>query len=159
MPVEKSDGTIGSRQSIGHGLFLAAGFLWACYTVAIRKARLDGLHAAALAAVGALVSYVPAYALATGLAVLRAPWRDIALQAIVQGLLTAVVSLMLYGRAVSILGASSGAAFAAFCPAMTALIAIPLLGEWPRSGDRVAIIAISVGVYLVSGGPLPRRRK
>jgi drug/metabolite transporter (DMT)-like permease len=159
MPVEKSDGTIGSRQSIGHGLFLAAGFLWACYTVAIRKARLDGLHAAALAAVGALVSYVPAYALATGLAVLHAPWRDIALQAVVQGLLTAVVSLMLYGRAVSILGASSGAAFAAFCPAMTALIAIPLLGEWPSSGDRVAIMAISVGVYLVSGGPLPRRRK
>jgi hypothetical protein len=37
------------------------------------------------------------------------------LQAVVQGVLTAIISLLLYGRAVSILGASSGAAFAATC--------------------------------------------
>ena len=74
-----------------------------------------------------------------------------------QGILTAIISLMLYGRAVSILGASSGAAFAALCPAMTALMAIPVLGEWPQNRDWAAIVLISAGVYIVSGGPLPRR--
>jgi drug/metabolite transporter (DMT)-like permease len=38
---------------------------------------------------------------------------------------------------------------------MTALLAIPLLGEWPASIDWIAIALISVGVYIVSGGPLP----
>jgi drug/metabolite transporter (DMT)-like permease len=148
-------GTIGSRQNAGHVLFLAAGLLWACYTVAMRKARLEGLHAAAIAAAGALLTYVPAYGVVTGMSLLNAPWRIIALQAFVQGLLTAVISLLLYGRAVSILGASSGAAFAALCPAMTALFGIPVLGEWPAPVDWIAIFLISAGVYFVSGGPLP----
>lgn len=149
---------IGSAQTLGHVLFLGSGLAWACYTVAMRRARLDGLHAAGIAAVGALLLYVPAY-LFTGVAGLaKAPWGDLALQALVQGVLTAIVSLVLYGRAVSILGASSGAAFAALSPAMTAIMAIPILGEWPATIDWIAIAAISVGVYVASGGPLPQRR-
>jgi drug/metabolite transporter (DMT)-like permease len=124
----------------------------------MRRARLDGLHAAAIAAVGALLLYMPVYLLTAGTSVASAPWGDIALQAFVQGILTAVVSLIFYGRAVAILGASSGAAFAALSPAMTAVIAIPILGEWPTATDWIAIASISAGVYVVSGGPLPRRR-
>lgn len=150
-------GAIGS-QSIGHALFLGSGLAWAGYTVSMRRARLDGLHAAAIAAVGALLLYLPVYLLVAGVTFTKASWSDIALQAIVQGLLTAIISLVLYGRAVNLLGASSGAAFAALCPAMTALMAIPILGEWPTTMDWMAIISISAGVYIVSGGPLPRRR-
>ena len=148
----------GSAQTIGHALFLGSAVAWACYTVAMRRARLDGLHAAGIAAVGALVLYLPVYFFAEGASLFKAAWGDLALQAFVQGLLTAIVSLVLYGRAVSILGASSGAAFAALSPAMTAVMAIPVLGEWPAAMDWFAIAAISVGVYVVSGGPLPQRR-
>jgi drug/metabolite transporter (DMT)-like permease len=151
-------GPVESGQTIGHALFLGSAVAWACYTVAMRRARLDGLHAAAIAAVGALFLYLPAYFAVAGISLARAPWGDLALQAIVQGILTAIVSLVLYGRAVSILGASSGAAFAALSPAMTAVMAIPILGEWPTAMDWFAIAGISVGVYVVSGGPLPRRR-
>jgi drug/metabolite transporter (DMT)-like permease len=149
-------GAVGTRQNIGHALFLAAGFVWACYTVAMRRARLDGLHAAAIAGVGSLVLYLPAYALIAGTSMFfKAPPFDIALQAIVQGVLTAIVALLLYGRMVSLLGATSGAAFVALTPAMTALMGIPILGEWPSAIDWLAIAMISVGVYAVSGGPLP----
>jgi drug/metabolite transporter (DMT)-like permease len=151
-------GAVESRQSIGHLLFLGSALAWAFYTVAMRRARLDGLHAAAIAAVGALILYMPVYLMLAGTSLARAPWGDIALQAFVQGILTAIVSLIFYGRAVSILGASSGAAFAALSPAMTAVMAIPILGEWPTAMDWIAIAAISIGVYVVSGGPLPRRR-
>jgi drug/metabolite transporter (DMT)-like permease len=151
-------GAVESGQSIGHAMFLGSALAWACYTVAMRRARLDGLHAAAIAAVGALLLNMPVYLLTAGTSVASAPWGDIALQAFVQGILTAVVSLIFYGRAVAILGASSGAAFAALSPAMTAVIAIPILGEWPTATDWIAIASISAGVYVVSGGPLPRRR-
>jgi drug/metabolite transporter (DMT)-like permease len=156
--VRGAGGVIGTQQNIGHVLFLGSALLWACYTVAMRRARLNGLHAAAIAAVGALVTYLPAYLFFAGASLFKAPLNDIALQAFVQGLLTAVISLLLYGRAVSILGASSGAAFAALCPAMTAFLAIPILGEWPSAMDWSAIISISVGVYVVSGGPLSGQR-
>jgi drug/metabolite transporter (DMT)-like permease len=156
--VWSAGGTIGTQQNIGHLLFLGGALLWACYTVAMRRARLDGLHAAAIAAVGTLVLYLPVYAVVAGASLFKAPPTDIALQAFVQGFLTAVISLVLYGRAVSILGASSGAAFPALCPAMTAVLAIPILCEWPTAIDCIAIILISGGVYVVSGGPLPGRR-
>ena len=152
-------GTVGSRQIIGDALFLSAACLWAGYTVAMRRARLDGLHAAAIAAVSSLVLYVPIYAVAAGSDLFRTPLPDIALQAFVQGFLTAVVSLVLYGRAVSILGASGGATFPALCPAMVAVLGIPILGEWPTPVDCIAIVFISVGVYVVGGGPLPLGRR
>jgi len=148
---------IGTEQNIGHLLFLGSALTWACYTVAMRRARLDGLHAAAISAVGSLLLYLPPYAYLAGASVLEAPLSAIALQAVVQGLLTAVISYLLYGSAVSILGASSGAAFAALCPAMTALMAVPVLGEWPSPIDWIAIVVISIGVYIVSGGPVPGR--
>ena len=100
---------------------------------------------------------MPVYWVLPGTTIAQASWFDIGLQALVQGILTAIISLMLYGKAVGILGASSGAAFAALCPAMTALMAIPVLGEWPQKADWAAIVLISAGVYIVSGGPLPRR--
>jgi drug/metabolite transporter (DMT)-like permease len=151
-----TEGAIGTTQNIGHALFLAAGFVWACYTVAMRRARLDGLHAAAIAGVGSLVLYLPIYALIAGTSVFKAPPFDTALQAIVQGVLTAILALLLYGRMVNLLGATGGAAFVALTPAMTALMGIPVLGEWPPVIDWIAIAAICIGVYAVGGGPLPR---
>ena len=151
-------GTIGTRQNIGHAMFIAAGVLWACYTVAMRKARLDGLHAAAIAGVGSLIFFVPVYAAFSGTVLFDASWEDIALQAFVHGILVAIVSIVCFGRAVAILGASSGSVFAALCPAITALAAIPILGEWPTFVDWGAMLMISAGVYVASGAPLPRWR-
>jgi len=157
--VWSAGGSLGTRQNIGHLLFLGSALAWACYTVAMRRAGLSGLHAAAISAVGSLLIYVPPYAVIAGAGLFEASFGAIALQAVVQGVLTAVISYLLYGSAVGILGASSGAAFAALCPAMTALMAIPVLGEWPAAIDWVAIVVISAGVYVVSGGPLPIRRR
>jgi drug/metabolite transporter (DMT)-like permease len=151
-------GTIGSRQNIGHALFISAGLLWAGYTVAMRKARLEGLHAAAIAAVGSLITYVPVYGIIFGTSLFNTPWRDLAVQAFVHGLLVAVISFVCIGRAVSILGASNGSAFAALGPAITAIAAIPTLGEWPATSDWIAMLLISSGVYIASGAPLPVRR-
>ena len=115
-----------------------------------------GMHAAAIAAVASLGVYLPIYVLVCGDRLLGAPIGDIALQALVQGVLTAVVSLILYGRAVELLGASSGAAFAAICPVLTALFGIALLDEMPTQAEWATIATISSGVYLLTGGPLPR---
>jgi drug/metabolite transporter (DMT)-like permease len=148
--------SLGGRQSIGHLLFLAAAGMVAGYTVAIRYARIDGLHAAAIAAVASLMIYLPLYAAFLEDGLFKAPVTDLVVQALYQGILTAAVSLALYGRAVRILGASNAAIFVAFGPIMATLMAIPMIGEWPSPTDWIAIILVATGVYLSSGGPLPR---
>jgi drug/metabolite transporter (DMT)-like permease len=144
-----------TARSFGDALFLAAAFLSACFTVVMRQANLDPLHAAALVSGGSLVIYLPIYVALCGTGLARLPLAEFTVQAMFQGVLVTIVSLLLYGRAVAILGASGGAAFGALVPALSALFAIPLLGEWPNQTDWVGIVLIAAGVYLASGGPLP----
>ncbi len=153
-----ADLSIGGSQSLGHLLFLCAAFLWACYTVAMKHARLDGLHAAAITSVVSMVVYLPIYVIFFESGLRDAPVGDIVFQGFYQGILTMVVSLFLYGRAVSLLGASNGAAFGALGPVLAALFAIPALGEIPSAADWIGIALIAAGVYLASEAPLPRRR-
>jgi drug/metabolite transporter (DMT)-like permease len=82
-----SGGTIGTAQNIGHLLFVGSALAFACYTVAMRRAGLDGLHAAAISAVGSMLVYMPPYAVAAGASVFDTLPSAIALQALVQGLL------------------------------------------------------------------------
>ena len=146
----------GQQRSVGHLLFLAAAFMWACYTIVLRQAALAPLHAVAIVAVGSAVGFTPIYLATQGLHVLQAPVRDIAFQMVFQGIMATILSLYLFGKTVSILGASAGAAFGALVPAMAALLAIPILGETPSPSDWAGILAVSLGVYLASGGPLWR---
>jgi len=147
--------SLGGRQSIGHLLFLTAACLWACYAVVMRGARLGGLHAAAIAAVVSLLVYLPLYLIFIDNRLLEVSLTDLVGQAFYQGVLTATVSLALFGRSIMLLGASKAAAFVALVPVIAALMAIPVLGEWPTSIDWLAIGMITAGVYLASGAPVP----
>jgi drug/metabolite transporter (DMT)-like permease len=145
-------------RSFGDELFLFASFLTACFTVTMRQSRLEPLHAAALVSTGSLVIFFPCYLALGRTHLAELTVVEFVVQAIFQGVVVTIVSLLLYCRAVAILGASGGAAFGALVPALSALLAIPLLAEWPTGTDWVAIVLISAGVYLASGGPLPQRR-
>jgi len=147
-----------ASRTFGAALALLAAFMWAVFTVVMRRADLDPLHAAALVSVGSLAIYLPVYTAWRGAALAQAPLPDLAIQIVFQGVLVTIVSLLLYGRALALLGAPRGAAFASLVPALAALIAIPLLSEWPGATDWLAIVLISAGVYLASGGPVVVRR-
>lgn len=146
------------RQSIGHIILVSATLLWATYTVVLRRSRLDGLHATAIAAVASAAVYLPVYFLLVGpQRLLAAPAYELIWQGVYQGVLTGVVSMVLFGRAVALIGASGASAFISLGPVIAALLAIPVLDEWPTLTDWLGIAVISAGVYLASGGPLPRR--
>ena len=146
-----------TSRRFGDTLFLAASFLTAGFTVILQQAKLDPIHAAALVSAGSLVTYGPVYLLIHGFRLAEVPLAELAVQVMFQGIVVTVIALVLYGRAVDILGASGGSAFGALVPALSAMLAIPLLGEWPSDTDWSAIALISGGVYLASGGPLRRR--
>jgi drug/metabolite transporter (DMT)-like permease len=139
----------------GQALFVCAAFLWASYTIAMRKAGTPPLRAAALVCVWSAIFYLPLYAAIAGDGLARASWGEIALQTLVQGVLSSVVSLVAYNRALQLLGASRGAALASLVPVLATVLAIPLLGEWPAPLDWLGVAIISTGVYLATGAPLP----
>lgn len=135
---------------IGHLLFLLGAFLFAGYTVALRRAGLTGLEATALVSLWSAVAYLPIYVFALHPRLLEVPPASLLFPAFYQGVLTNVVSLVAYARAVSILGASRAAPFAALIPAVTALLSILILNEFPPLADWAGIAAASVGVYLAT---------
>jgi drug/metabolite transporter (DMT)-like permease len=146
-------------RSVGDVLFLVASLLTAGYTVIMRKSKLDPVHVAGLVATGSLAVYAPVYFEIRGLHLAQVPIADLTVQVIFQGIVVTIISLVFYGRAVLILGASGGSAFGALVPALSAMLAIPLLAEWPTPSGWIGIVLISAGVYLVSGGPLPIMRR
>jgi drug/metabolite transporter (DMT)-like permease len=148
-----------ASRTFGDALFPCAALMTASFTVVMRRARLDPLHAAALVATGSLVIYLPIYLAVAETRLAAVPLAELAMQAIFQGVFVTIVSIVLYGRAILILGASGGAAFGALVPALSALFAIPLLGEWPSETDWLGVTLISAGVYLASGGPLLGRKQ
>jgi drug/metabolite transporter (DMT)-like permease len=135
----------------GHLMFIGASMTWATFTIAMRRSKLDALHAAAIVSVVSAVIYLPIYALFLPHGLSAAPWSAIIGQTIYQGIVVSIISLIAYARAVNILGASLGASFASLVPVLAMLLAIPLLGEIPTTSDVIGIAVITLGVFLASG--------
>jgi len=142
----------------GHVLFVIAGAFWATFTVAARAWRVDALVATAIVSVLSL-AYLPFYFATHGLRLLAAPTSSVLMQAVFQGLLTGVVALILYMRAVTLLGASRAALLVAAVPAMGALLAAPVLGEPLAAATLIGVALVTLGIVLAvqRGGIGPGR--
>lgn len=138
----------------GHLMFLGGALLWAGFTVALRKAALAPLAAVALVSVASMGLYLPLYVWLLEPRILTAPLNEILVQALYQGVLAGIAGLYCFSRAVALLGAARGAAFAALVPVLATAIGVPLLGEYPSPEETAAVGLVALGVYLASGAPL-----
>ncbi|QRM29634.1 DMT family transporter [Microvirga sp. VF16] len=135
----------------GHVLLLAGACLWGIYTHAYRRSGLSSLQAAALIGLWSFLVLLPlgapslVHALDDGLA------GSVILQAVVQGFLSGVAGIVLYGIAIDRLGASRAAAVSPLSIVLAALIAIPVLGEIPDTVALTGITLATLGVVLASG--------
>jgi drug/metabolite transporter (DMT)-like permease len=141
----------GDRTWLGDLMFLAGGLFWASYTVGSRVWSVDPFHATAVVAVLSMLLYIPAYAVFADSQIATAPWSEIVIQSVFQGVLSAVVALLLYTRSVAILGAARGAVFAALVPSFSLLLAIPMLGEIPTPLQLVGVVLVTAGMVFALG--------
>ena len=135
----------------GDLLFIGSGFLWAAYTLGARAWSVSPWQATALVSVLSLLLYLPPYLAVAGLRLLDAPLVPLLGQAVFQGLAAAILALLLYTRAVALLGAARGALFAALVPGMAILLAIPLLDEWPGLGELAGLSLVTLGMATALG--------
>jgi|ETNmetMinimDraft_4_1059912.scaffolds.fasta_scaffold43844_1 drug/metabolite transporter (DMT)-like permease len=147
----KAFSVLEERQWIGDLMFAGAGVLWAGYTLGTRAWSVTPLQATALVPTVSAVFYLPYYFLFVDTKVLATPPLELALHAGFQGILNAILALLIYTKVVSILGAARGAVFATTVPGIAVILAFPVLGEVPTSMEITGVVAVSAGMVLAIG--------
>lgn len=129
----------------GDALLLGASLAWAAYSVLVKKWAFDAWLLTRFVALASALVYLPAYLLLLPKGITEVPTSMLLLQGLYQGLGPTILAMLLFLRAVAILGAERTGAMVALVPVIAGLAAVPLLGE-PLTGWLVA------GLMLVSGG-------
>lgn len=135
----------------GDLLFVLAAAMWAVYTLAFRGCGLSPWQGAALVNLGSALALVPVVLLWGAPRLVSAPWGDVAIQALGQGVMAGVLGLVAYSAAIARLGAARAALSAALVPVFTVLGAAWLLGEALDHRGWAALALVVLGVVLASG--------
>ena len=130
----------------GDVLFMTAAFVWSVYSVLVRKHALDAVRATIAITALALVVYVPVYTALLLLhwvpgQVLVAPWRDVAVQMVFQGVGSVVVSGIAFNKMIQHYGPVRSTMITALVPGLSAIAAVMVLGE-PLHWNLVAGLAL-----------------
>ncbi len=137
--------------SFGHLLLITAALCWACYTVAFRHVGVTAIEMAALVSFWSAIAMLPFGIPPLIDAFNKGAHNDLIVQALIQGIGSGLVALVLYNIGIARLGASRAAAFVALVPALATLIAIPLLKEIPDAASIFGVVTTGAGVLLASG--------
>lgn len=141
----------------GDGLFIVASTVWMLYTILMRRWRYDPWMLTRFVALGSAAIYLPVYWLWLPKQLSAAPWSQILIQALYQGIGPTIVAMMLFLKAVSILGAERTGAMIALVPVISGIAAVPLLNE-PLNGWLVtALLLVSLGAF-IAARPLPHAK-
>lgn len=136
----------------GHLLFLGAAACNAGFLTAVRGWRINALDSLAVVmGLNALI-YIPFWWLFLPSTLTEAPWQEIALQGIYQGIVAAFIAGFMIAFAARTLGATRQSAIMSGAPALALLMAMPLLGEIPSWISVAGVVIVTAGI-LVTLGP------
>ncbi|MGA9666294.1 MAG: DMT family transporter [Gallionella sp.] len=135
-------------QMLGDLLFLCGSSSWAVFTLLLRRYPVPPLTAAVTTTLGSAVLYLPVWWLFLPSTMSEAPAVEIAMQAVYQGVLVVFVAMMLYAFAVRTLGGQTVALLMAVVPGLSALAAVPVLGEPLCLHTIAGLAAVTAGAVL-----------
>lgn len=142
-----------------HGdlLFLVASSSWAAYTILARRWSPTPMQAVVAVGLWCAPLYLPLWWLALpshlAAAPAGAPLGEILFQAFFQGIVAVLVALALYTSALRRIGANHLTTITAAVPGVTALLAIPLLGE-PLGALALAGLALVCAAVALGMGKI-----
>lgn len=136
---------------IGHLMFLAAAMLVAVNMVGTKLWGLTPMQAMVCIPLTNLVWYGPIYLFALPKAITTAPLPEVLLQGAYQGLGPSIAAVLMFTTAIRTIGPSATAAMMALVPGMAALLAIPILSEWPSELAWGGLIITTAGILLAAG--------
>jgi drug/metabolite transporter (DMT)-like permease len=142
----------GAQTLLGDLMFATAGMMWALFTALTRKWNIAPLPATAAVSVLSAVAYVPWFVSTHGLErIVALPTDQIVMLVLLQGVLSGVVAIIAFTRAVQILGAGRAAVFPAIVPAVAILIGIPVAHEIPTLMQGLGVAIVLTGLMTIMG--------
>ena len=141
----------GGQAWLGDLLFIAAGALWGIYTIASRAWDVDAFQATALVSVISMLLYLPLYFIWGTPGILSAPVSEIVFQSLFQGVFAAILALLFYTKAVTVLGATRGSIFGGLVPCIASVLAIFVLSEVPSLIEVAGMVLASGGMIYIFG--------
>jgi drug/metabolite transporter (DMT)-like permease len=139
----------GLRALVGDALFAFAGLMWAGFAVLSKRWGVSPIAATAVVSVLSAAIYDPLFLASRGAdALLAQPPATLVQQVVVQGVLSGVVAVFAFGRAVELLGAARAAAFPALVPVVAILAGVPLTGELPYIVQAAGLLTVSLGLLV-----------
>jgi drug/metabolite transporter (DMT)-like permease len=135
----------------GHLLFLGAAACNSGFLTAVRGWRIGALESLmAVLGLNALI-YLPIWWLFLPSTLTAAPWQEIALQGVYQGLIAAFIAGTMIAYAARTLGSTRQSAIMSGAPALALLMAIPLLGEIPSWISVTGVVIVTAGILITLG--------
>lgn len=134
--------------SIGHLWLILAALFWALFSVMLKHWSISAWDATIGLALITGAVYLPVYLLALPKAIVPSLWQDIAIQAFYQGFLATIVQMLLYVRAVHLIGPASMGTMMAIVPLLASFAAIALLDEPFGLALLFAAVLVSSGSWI-----------
>jgi drug/metabolite transporter (DMT)-like permease len=134
----------------GDALLFGGSLAWALYSVLVKRWAFDPWLLTRFVAVTSAVLYLPVYLLWLPKGLDTVSMGMLVLQGLYQGIGPTIVAMVLFLRAVAILGAERTGALVGLVPVIAGLGAVPLLDE-PLTGWLVAgLLLVSTGAWMSS---------
>lgn len=133
---------------LGDFLFMLCGSMWGAYAVILRKWQLDTMPVTIVISLLSLL-FLPVYFILYTPDFSGASWELIGFLAFYQGVLTSIVSLLLFSAAVKFIGPQQATLGNATVPIFATLLAVPALGELPTPVQWLGIVIV-VGSVIVA---------
>jgi drug/metabolite transporter (DMT)-like permease len=137
---------------LGDVFFVMAALCWGLYSVLINKWAISPWQATCSLAFFTSIIYLPVYLAFLPKNILNADMNDVLLQMFYQGFLASIIQMLLYVKAVKIIGAQGMGSFMALVPVVAGLFGIIILNEPYTELLWLALVLVSLGVWISNRG-------
>lgn len=133
---------------IGDALVLAASVTWAFYSVLSKRWRFDPWLLTRFVALASALVFLPIYALFLPKALGSVPASMLLMQGLYQGIGPTILAMLLFLKAVHVLGPERTGAMIALVPVLAGVAAAPLLGETLNPWLVGGLVWVSLGAWV-----------
>jgi len=143
----------------GDLLFVLAGLLWASYTLLLRVWPMDPIVVTARVTFISLVGLIVIQPFTPATDFSQIPNSMLAMQAVWQGVVSAIIAIMLFNKGVAIMGPAKAAVLNAIIPVVSTFLAFLILSETPTVVEALGLGAILCGIAVAMFlTPKPKER-
>ena len=133
---------------LGDGWLVAAAFLWALFSVLIKRWQITPWQVTVSLALLTCLFYLPVYLAFLPKAISQASWADILLQAFYQGIMATIIQMIFYVKAVQKIGPSEMGAVMSIVPVISGVAAIVVFKEQVSEELIMGLVLVSLGAWL-----------